>query len=266
MSGNPVRDAALAYLRLSWSVLPLGRGSKRPMVAWQSLQDAPATVETVASWFENWPEANVGIVTGRVSGLVVVDIDVGHGGDESMADLERRFGTLLPTVESVTGGGGRHLYFAHPGGQVRNRVALAPGVDIRGDGGYVVAPPSLHPSGRRYAWRKGREAGRIALAAIPGWLKRKIVAGTGERTGHPMAYWRRLVTEGVAEGQRNNTIASLTGHLLWHGVDPDVVTDLMLCWNAERCRPPLPDEEVVRTVKSITRSHFRQQGGGMSEA
>jgi hypothetical protein len=64
-----------------------------------------------------------------------------------------------------------------------------------------------------------------------------------------------LVKEGIQEGERNNAIASLAGHLFWHGIDPTVVLDLLLCWNAHRCRPPLPDDEVARTVDSIMRLH-----------
>ena len=64
---------------------------------------------------------------------------------------------------------------------------------------------------------------------------------------------------GVAEGERNNTIASLTGHLLWHGVDPEVALQLLLCWNRVRCRPPLSDDEVARTVESIRRTHVRHR-------
>jgi len=67
------------------------------------------------------------------------------------------------------------------------------------------------------------------------------------------------VEEGVEAGARNNTIASLSGHLLWRGVDPPVVMELLLCWNRVRCRPPLPDEEVARTVASITRTHRRSE-------
>jgi hypothetical protein len=75
------------------------------------------------------------------------------------------------------------------------------------------------------------------------------------RRGHSLSHWRRLLREGVAEGERNNSIASLAGHLLWHGVDAEVATELLLTWNAVRCRPPLDADEVVRTVASITRLH-----------
>ena len=155
-----------------------------------------------------------------------------------------------------TGGGGRHIYFSHPGGMVRNKVGLAAGIDLRGDGGCVVAPPSVHASGKVYTWLEGHDPEQAKLAPMPGWLLAEIT-GVPQRRGHTLDYWRNLVREGVPEGERNNTIASLAGHLLWHGVDPDVVQELLLCWNRVRCHPPLSDEEVARTVDSITRLHER---------
>ncbi|MFO1301135.1 MAG: primase alpha helix C-terminal domain-containing protein [Burkholderiaceae bacterium] len=83
------------------------------------------------------------------------------------------------------------------------------------------------------------------------------MSGTAAHTGHPLSHWRRLVGEGVAEGARNATIASLAGHLLWHQVDPHVVLELLLSWNRQRCRPPLADDEVAATVASIARTHVR---------
>lgn len=252
------REAALDYLARGWSVIPVQARGKRPLIPWQIYQQRAATADDVREWFARWPNAGVGVVTGAVSGLVVLDVDPRHGGDDSLAALEHAHGPLPETVEAVSGGGGRHLYFAHPHGHVHNRAALAAGIDLRGDGGFVVAPPSAHPSGRPYHWRGGHAAGRRALALLPRWLLEVLAPGGGRR-GHSLAYWRRLVGEGVAEGSRNNTVASLAGHLLWHGVHPDVVAELLLCWNRERCRPPLADEEVVRTVISIVRLH-RQHG------
>jgi Bifunctional DNA primase/polymerase, N-terminal/Primase C terminal 1 (PriCT-1) len=159
-------------------------------------------------------------------------------------------------VEAVTGGGGRHFYFAHPGGFTPNRAGLTQGIDLRGDGGYVVAPPSLHPSGKHYAWAGGRSPDAMAPAVLPRWLLfAGPGAGFGPRAKRALADWRRLVHEGVPEGERNSTIASLTGHLLRHGVDPQVALELMLSWNRLRCRPPLDDEEVARVVASISKLH-----------
>jgi hypothetical protein len=172
MAHARVLDAALAYRARGWSVVPIEPQGKRPLVRWQAFQKRVPTPAEIAAWFERWPDANVGIVTGHASGLVVVDVDPRHGGAETLAALEASHGALPASVESQTGGGGRHLYFAHPGGVVRNRVGLAPGIDLRGDGGVVVAPPSLHASGRRYRWRDGHRPEDVALADAPPWLLR----------------------------------------------------------------------------------------------
>lgn len=251
-------DAALSYCALGWSVIPVVPRGKRAAVAWRAYQDRAPSQAELRDWFAKWPGANVAVVTGAVSGLVVLDVDPDHGGEQSLAGIAARHGALPRTVEAETGGGGRHLYFAHPGGEVRNRAGLAPGLDLRGDGGMIVAPPSIHPSGRRYRWRSGHEPGETALAPLPTWLMEPRFGGD-DRSGHPLAYWRELVHEGVEAGRRNATLASFTGHLLWHGVDPDVILELLLSWNRTRCRPPLPDEEVIATVRSIERTHRRHQ-------
>jgi hypothetical protein len=227
-------------------------------VAWQDYQHRRASAEQVHAWFTRRPDADVGIVTGAVSGLVVLDVDPSHGGTRSLAVLERQHGPLPLTVEAVSGGGGRHLYFAHPGGLVRNRAGLAPGIDLRGDGGMIVAPPSAHPSGAHYAWHTGQGPDEIDLAPLPRWLLGAAPPGT-PRAEHPLEHWRRLLAETLPQGKRNSTLASMSGRLLWYGVDPGLVTELLLCWNLARCHPPLPDDEVVRTVQSISRLYEREE-------
>lgn len=246
--------AALQYLRRGWAVVPAGERAKRPIVRWQRFQHELPGEDQVRQWFERWPAANLAVVTGEISGIVVVDVDAGHGGDASLAQMQARHGALPKTMEAVTGGGGRHLYFAHPGREVRNRVGLAPGIDLRGDGGCIIVPPSIHPSGKPYCWKPGQGPGEAELAPLPVWLELPRFAKDGLH-GHPLAYWRALVREGVNEGQRNATVASFAGHLLWHGVDPDVIMELLLAWNRVRCSPPLDDDEVIRTVRSIERTH-----------
>lgn len=245
-------EAAKRYLARGWSVLPLRPRDKRPLAAWQNLQNERPSEDDIAEWFQRWPDANIGIVTGEISNLIVLDVDPKHGGDVALERLERRHRPLSATVEAITGGGGRHFYFTHPGVLTRNRVGLAQGIDLRGDGGYIVAPPSIHPSGRLYEWVPGHRPDEIALAPPPRWL---IMPIQGARVGRSLGEWRRLVQEGVAEGQRNSTIASLTGHLLWHNVDSHVALELMLAWNRMRCRPPLDDAEVADVVASIAKMH-----------
>jgi hypothetical protein len=245
--------AALDYAARGWSVIPMQPRGKRPIVVWREFQQRLARVDEIEGWYARWPDANVGIVTGEVSGLVVVDVDTRHGGPESVAALEALHGPLPATVEAATGGGGRHLYFEHPGSPVANRVALRPGIDVRGDGGCVVAPPSVHPNGRRYEWIAHRGPREGVLAPVPVHFFGHAAAL--RPAGHSPGHWRRLIREGIVEGQRNNTIASLCGHLMWRGVDVDVVLELLQAWNRTHCRPPLPDEEVARVVRSIARAH-----------
>jgi hypothetical protein len=255
--GGAHLEAALGYLNRGWAVVPAGERAKQPIVPWQAFQHRMPSQAEVTAWFERWPKANLAVITGAISGIVVVDIDPKNDGDRSLATLEVRHGPLPATMESITGGGGRHVYFAHPGREVRNRVGLAPGIDLRGDGGCIIVPPSVHPSGKRYRWKSGHAPGQVDLAALPVWLEQSRFSSDGPR-GHSTAYWRDLVHEGVKEGQRNSTIASFAGHLLWHGVDPDVVLELMLAWNRVRSRPPLDDGEVIRTVQSIERTHAQK--------
>jgi hypothetical protein len=253
MTDDSPRRAALRYLERGWSVVPIRPRDKRPLGLWHAYEEHRASRAEVDGWYRDHPDAGVGIVTGSVSGIVVLDVDPAHGGDDSLAELERVHGPLPETVEAITGSGGRHLYFRHPGGVIPNRAGLAPGIDLRGDGGLVVAPPSVHPSGKRYFWEVSHHPDDVALAAMPLWLRDRISS-----PGHPRAYWRSLVQEGIAEGARNNTIASLAGHLLRHGVDATVALELLLCWNRVKCRPPLSDEEVARVVESIRRLHERE--------
>jgi hypothetical protein len=192
----------------------------------------------------------------------VLDIDPKHGGDASLDRSERQFGQLPATIEVTTGGGGHHFYFAHPGGLIRSRTSLAQGVDLRGDGGYIVAPPSIHPSGYPYLRAVGHSPEDVALAALPRWI---LLESGGIRARRTPSDWRRLVREGVPEGQRNSSIAALTGHLLRHQVDPEVVLELLLSWNRMRCRPPLQDAEVAQVVSNIVRLHFNENSSMASD-
>jgi hypothetical protein len=136
---------ALQYLRQGYSVIPLKPRSKEPLIPWQEFQKRKATESEVKGWFTRWPSANVGIVTGQISGVAIVDLD----GPEGIAEGQR-LGFTSPLL-SLTGKG-RQLFYKHTGGNICNAVRKYPGIDIRGDGGYVVAPPSIHPNGRRYQW------------------------------------------------------------------------------------------------------------------
>jgi hypothetical protein len=250
---GPFSLAAAGFLARGWSPIPLRPHDKRPLLPWEPYRFRRPTAEELALWRARWPEANIGIVTGTVSGLVVLDVDPEKGGEASLAALEAAFGPLPATLSVRTGGGGQHLYFRHPGEPVPCAVGLRAGLDVRGDGGYVVAPPSIHPSGRTY--RFDGEAG-CEPAPLPGWLF-ALLAEARRRPGHPIGWWRRLLREGLREGERNTRLASLAGLLLRHGLEPGVVEELLQGWNLGRCRPPLPPEEVARIVASVRRTRER---------
>jgi hypothetical protein len=152
MSGeNHLQLAALDYAKQGWRVFPCIKRGKRPLIKnWQELATTDARV--VQGWWKQWPDANVAVVTGASSGVFVLDVD-GADGEVSLAILQDEHGPLPGTLESRTGGGGRHLFFKHDGTPVKNSTGkLGKGLDVRGDGGYVIVPPSVHETGSPYVW------------------------------------------------------------------------------------------------------------------
>lgn len=145
---SPFATTALRYVASGLAVLPLKPRSKVPAgsLVPHGVKDATTDPSEIHAWAGRLPEANIGIATGARSGILVLDVDPRNGGRESLAELVHQFGELPETVTVTTGGpdGGSHFYFTHPGFRVRN-VAVGRGLDVRGDGGYVVAPSSLHP-------------------------------------------------------------------------------------------------------------------------
>lgn len=169
---------ALSYAEAGLAVLPLKPRSKVPAgsLVPHGVKDASIDPSEIRAWADRLPEANIGIATGSASSLFVMDVDPRNGGCQTLTALEHEFGALPETATVSTGGpdGGQHFYFAYPGSSVRN-IDLAAGVQIKGDGGYVVAPCSVHPSGHAYTgevdrpWRA--DFARWVTAAEPalGW-------------------------------------------------------------------------------------------------
>ncbi|QOF73632.1 bifunctional DNA primase/polymerase [Aminobacter sp. SR38] len=219
----------------------------------RGLLDASKDRATIERWFSN-TTYNIGIATGAVSGIVALDIDPRHDGHETLAALEDRHGTLPLTWRFLTGGGGEHILFRHPGDKIANSAgALGRGIDVRGDGGYIVAPPSTHICGRPYAISVDHHPDEVPLADLPEWLLDQLIGRKhGDAVGKPVRRnWCRHVAETHAEGQRNDAVARLAGHLLRARVDPRVCLMLIIAWNRLHCLPPLDDDEVVVTVRSI---------------
>src|SRR5690606_18466359 len=125
------RAAALRFLSLGWSVVPMQPRGKRPLVRWTPYQTRRATADEVGQGFRGRRDADVGTLPGTVSRSRVLDVDAGHGGDAGVADLERESAPLEPTLECLTGGGGRHLYFRHFGEPIPNKAGFREGLDLR---------------------------------------------------------------------------------------------------------------------------------------
>lgn len=172
-SASAPLEAATQYLALGWSVIPLEPHGKRPPIVdpstgrrmgWEPYQTRRTRPDEVERWRLRWPDANIGIVAGAVSGIVVADFD-GPEGAELKATRE------IPPTPTARTGKGWHVFFKHPGSDVRNFARKMPGLDLRGDGGYVVAAPSIHESGAVYTWEVSPET---PLADPPAWLMELI--------------------------------------------------------------------------------------------
>jgi len=235
-------DSALDYANRGWAVLPIhsieargctcgeqscGRPGKHPRIKpGPRFKDATTEGGVIQSWFRTWPHANVGILTGVRSAVVVLDVDPRNGGEASLAKLVATHGELPATVMSRTGGGGRHYFFSHPGGYVASRSPGA-GLDLQADGGhFVVAPPSIHVSGTPYVWAAGLDPASSPLAPLPPWLMKPKSTGRLARKGQVALSAERAAryAEGalrkecgrVAQakhGQRNNTLYSAAANM-----------------------------------------------------
>ncbi len=279
MTNNTLLDYAEKYLNLGFEVIPLHYPTKRQngfvcscgatncnspakhpvgILVASGSKSGTSDFNLVRQWFGNraW---NLGIVTGRRSNLIVLDVDPRDGGEESLAILEKEHGSLPPTIRFLTGGGGQHILFRHPGGIVPNSASkIGNGLDIRGEGGFVVAPPSQHISGRTYAISVDHHPDDCALANPPSWLAR-VANYSGGRIAVSDDEWRKRTGSPIPEGMRNDSLARIAGHLLAHRINLHVCLDLILSVNATRCDPPLSEQEVTVIVASIARREIAKR-------
>jgi hypothetical protein len=253
-------EAAFQLAGLGLAVFPCQPQGKVPASS-RGVLDATTERGRIEGWWGSVPNLNIGIATGAVSGFFVLDAD-GNDGEASLGKLEAEHGKLPATVEVITGRG-RHCYFRMgEHGPVKNSASqIAPGLDVRGDGGYVIAPPSVHPSGRVYCWSVD-SAGEFAEA--PDWLHELIRAGSGngEGKGKPLEHWHRVLTNTVHNGERNTTLTSVCGKLLHAGLsDVTLLYDVMLCINTARCEQPVSESEIETIVASVLRTHLNKLRG-----
>lgn len=163
---------ALEYGKYGWSVFPLLPRSKAPATS-GGFHDAVKDADSIRALWGARTNCNLGIATGDISGFFVLDIDADKGGEESLAELENKYGSLPETLVSNTGGGGKHYLFKIPPNiKIPCTIGkLAKGIDTRGNGGYIAAPPSVHPNGITYAWH----GGTANISPAPTWLIKLIL-------------------------------------------------------------------------------------------
>jgi len=233
--------AALRYYDLGFSVIPIREAGKTPLIEeWKPFQATRASKEQIEKWFKQFPKANVGVITGAISGIVVVDIDT----------TEKINRPLPPTVSSKTGRGGSHLFYKYPGKFVRTRAGILPKVDIRAHGGYAVMPPSLHENGNRYEWTISPDDSDFA--DLPQWVLEEEKEKSND--------WKVTIAKPVMEGSRNEVSAQMAGKML--GYLPEDTWEMvwlgMQRWNQNN-KPPLPDAELKTVFNSIASRELKQR-------
>lgn len=247
-------DAALRLRETGCSVIPIK--GKLPLVAWQEFQARRAEPEEIRQWFTQWPDAGVGVVTGAISNLVVLDIDVKGTGEMITDPVSFVYGHgLTPTATVVTASGGLHLYYTHPGVRVPNaaRCAEVGGlpVDVRGDGGFVVAPPS--PGYRALPhWH-----GAVPWPGVPSRKNEALGATITHGLDAISVHGADDLFAPAPEGQRNHAAAKLAGYLLKVS-DEQAAWVQLRQWN--RHNPvPLDEIELQRTFQSIAKREAQRE-------
>jgi KaiC/GvpD/RAD55 family RecA-like ATPase len=273
------KDIALQYQKMGLSVIPLKspsmvspnlplkqfiRQCKIPLISWKKYQTQRPTEQEVSDWFDRWPDANIGIVTGKVSGIVVFDLDSDHA--VQYAEDEGGF----PDTPKVKTGKGYHCYMKYPGFVVRNDVRKELDIDIRADGGYVVAPPSIHGSGNHYEWEDCSSIFDVEPAPCEPWQidylkditkdssksvkEEPPIPSKGADTaskGKAKGDYADILNNGAAEGMRNHTAIKIIGHLIGKGNDEAVVWELVKQWNVGKNNPPLDETELRKCFESV---------------
>lgn len=244
MAELTLKEAALYYAKIGLAVFPIKPRNKQPLTE-HGCKDASKDSAQIAEWWDCWPNANVGIATGSISGgLVVIDLDIdedkGKDGYEVLRRWQQEHGTLPETALSITGRGGYH-YLYRDSASWKNRTGLYEGVDIRGDGGYIVAPPSIHPNGQKYEWEQDPMVYGITQADS------RVISFLSPAPAPEKSQSFQL-PETIPEGQRTNALVKLVCSQQAKGLSDEAIRAAVAAENVTRCVPPLTDEELEKTV------------------
>jgi len=232
--------AALSYAARGWPVFPVN--GKAPLTA-HGFKDATVDAKQVRAWWQKHPSAGIAIATGAPSGVLVVDVDAQKGGAATWKRLVAEHGKVPSTAATLTGGGGSHLLFRHPGDVPSSTGKLGAHVDVRADGGYAILPPSVHENGRAYKWMQTVE--EAGTAAPPDWL---VELARGMRNSSPSS---ARVDEVIPEGRRRAAMLTVAGKLKRAGLTGPEILPTLRELN-RRCRPPLDEAELESVALDST--------------
>lgn len=240
MSNNRLLKTALFYAKeYGWAVFPIREGTKNPRTP-HGYKDAKKDPGAIRSWWTKHPNDGIGVATGSMSNLIVIDEDIddekGKNGYEEVRKWEAENGDLPETVTAITGRGGYHLYFHYEGSDIRNRTGILDGVDIRGEGGYVIAPPSPHPNGTEYAWEY--PPNEYPFAQLSDTVKQFLqYREASEADSFEMP-------DTIEAGTRNDTLYRLACSLQAKGLPDKAIVEAVMATNMEKCAEPLDREEI----------------------
>ena len=241
-------DAAIEYAKKGFAVFPLKYRDKVPLTR-NGCKDATTDAAQIKAWWQKYPNANIGLATGSVSqNVFVIDLDIdedrGIDGYHSLEDWQREHGDFPETWTAITGRGGYHLYY-RGNGKIKNRAGIIDGVDIRGNGGYVVAPPSIHKNGNRYEWEYSPDEFEIAKADnnVEYFLNHDDHRQSASFT----------MPNIVSAGQRNQMLFRFACMMQAKGASDQSVFAATMAENESSCSPPLTEHEVRIIVSSATK-------------
>lgn len=248
MSKNRLLEAAITYAtKYGWAVFPIRKETKKPLTP-HGCKDAKKNVGAIKAWWNRHPEANIGIATGSISNLIVIDEDVDDDRDingyHSIEAWQKDNGRLPETVRSITGRGGYHSFYQYSGADIKNRTGLLDGVDVRGEGGYIIAPPSIHPNGTEYVWEC--PPGETPLAEVNETVRKLLAVGVAPKSNKQ----RFELPATITSGNRNETLYRFACSLQSQGLTDTAIRAAVDAENEARCTPPLDATEIDLLVSS----------------
>lgn len=253
---NKILEAALKYHDMGWTVLPAEKGKKHPIVSWKEYQYKKPTREQIIEWFKDG-KSNIFLVTGKISGICVVDVDKNKNGD--LSDEAEELTRKLPlTLTSITGGGGFHYFFKYPARKdLGNFVGKIPGIDFRGEGGGVILPPSIHESGNEYFFDIVEDFDQCNLWEFISELPYELFKDCFEDKKPSLIVGESFNNIKIAEGKRNAILMHYAGSIFKQFANrPDFAKLLIKALNNEVCDPPLTMDELEKTIlTSSTKYH-----------